>query len=215
MNETMPEALDEQIMYWSSICVGEDPESLLLKSRKHYGKGVCTPREARPGRVSDLIDFSCRINAPDALCKRLMPALNHPQRLTAQIRAREAGVEYISEGLIVTFPIDKLKTAFKKFYKKNIDTAFKNLNIGQVYASPDKRYFQYENQRVQHLERRQLGAHRVCRSILPRRCRNARSSRKTLSTACSSADTICRTYRKCLTSSSSSRLNRRKSSSEQ
>lgn len=136
-DEIMPKTLDEQIMYWGSICAGEDPESLLLKSRKHYSKGICISCEARSGHVSDLIDFNCCINAPDTLGKRLMPALNHPQRLTAQIRDREADVEYISEGLIVTFPIDKLKAAFKKFYEKNIDVAFKNLSIGQVYTLVD------------------------------------------------------------------------------
>lgn len=136
--------MQNQINYWASLCEsengGNDVDDRLLRSREYYWKGVCLPYETRPGNVSDILVLEEEYpQSPLGENGVLMPAVNHPHRIVSLIREHESEVEYIDEGLITTYPLDRLITEYKKYYENNIQKEFKDLSIGQVYKNVQKK----------------------------------------------------------------------------
>lgn len=108
---------------------------LEIADQDFYQKdGICTCFEHRQRPVSSLLDFSSVPQHPFE--ESLEPAwsLNHPQRLVLAIREKEHAVQYTSEGLIKTYPISKLKDAYKRFFLKHTPSEFHSLKLKDVYS---------------------------------------------------------------------------------
>lgn len=134
---------EKLIKHWANLYEGRETiDEKLAKYREYFGKGLCMAYECRPNRISDLIDFTVEPPvSPLGLDGIPLPAINHPYRLVSIIREKERNVEYLSEGLIVTYPVDKLIQTFRAFCKKNLDRRLSSLKCGDVYryAHPDER----------------------------------------------------------------------------
>ena len=130
------------IHYWSCLC--ESKDDLSKKSNKFYRKtGAGFTYQTRPGRVSDLLSLHGDYPlTPSSFNGIPVVGLNHPHRLVSLIREQEYEVEYISEGLITTYPIDKLVSIYQKFFIEKIPNELKNLDIGEIYkkANSNKKH---------------------------------------------------------------------------
>ena len=116
---------------WLSL---DDEDNAITRYREYYHKNPRVSFEYRANRVSDYLDFSkASIPCPIGFEGKTIVALNHPHRITSLIREKESGVEYISEGLIATYPIDKIIDRYREFYKAVLPKEFQELTVGDVY----------------------------------------------------------------------------------
>lgn len=133
--------IDEHIKHWANLCESnQDEDELLSKSRKFYRKtGFGFTYQARPRNVSELL--SCNENyslIPSSFNGIPIVGLNHPHRLVSLIREQEYEVEYIDEGLITTYPIEKVVALYKNFFKDKIPSELSKLRIGEIYKKANK-----------------------------------------------------------------------------
>lgn len=132
--------IDEHIRHWAGLInESECIEDILSRSREYYDKGFCLPYETRIGNVSELLMLNGEYpQSPLGTDGVLMPAINHPHRLVSRIRECESDVEYIDEGLITSYPLERVIAQYKKCYEKDMQDEFKNLSIGQIYKKVQK-----------------------------------------------------------------------------
>lgn len=114
-----------------------DDYNLSEMSDAYYEKDVLgTICQYRPGLVSDLIGLE-RMPVVEC-CERLDEPprwiLNNPFRLTDIIRRKERTVTYVSEGLIKTFPKDKLAKRYSKYCMDHLPAELNSLRVSDVYA---------------------------------------------------------------------------------
>lgn len=79
-----------------------------------------------------MIDFKVDVKSPlqDSLCTCW--SINHPHCLASAIRNCESNVEFLDEGLIVTYPLSKLTAGYSKAYKKFADASLQDLRVTDV-----------------------------------------------------------------------------------
>jgi len=58
--------------------------------------------------------------------------INHPNRLLLKIRCNEADSVYVTEGLIKTYPVSQLVSAFKTWFKKNVEKQFQDIKFSDI-----------------------------------------------------------------------------------
>ena len=70
--------------------------------------------------------------------RTMMPfeRIGNPIRLTNLIRKNESHIEYVNEGLIKTYPKDKLISGYRRFCKMNLDSNLNSVLIGDMFENP-------------------------------------------------------------------------------
>lgn len=64
--------------------------------------------------------------------------LNHPNRILNRLRENESGTVYVSEGLIKTFPVEKLIKAFRSWYRRKVNPRYADLSFSDIVEKHDR-----------------------------------------------------------------------------
>lgn len=112
----------------------------LDKYRSFYNKTFSLPSMMRTNPISSLYGESLYESMRDSKFdnRTMLPfeVIGNPIRLTNLIRKYESNIEYVSEGLIKTYPKNKLISGYRKFCQSNLDSKLNSISIGDVFANP-------------------------------------------------------------------------------
>ena len=116
----------------------KEEQELLEKYMEFYNKPYGLFYEMRDGNVSKYFTNNDSIKTPLYYDMEPMFSLNHPNKVTKLIRENENDYISVFEGLIKTYPIDKLKDEYKRFYENNVDKELKNIKASEIIKVKDQ-----------------------------------------------------------------------------
>lgn len=116
----------------------KEEQDLMDKYMDFYNKPYGLFYEMRDGNVSKYFKNNDSIKTPLYYDMEPMFSLNHPNKVTKLIRENENDYISVFEGLIKTYPIDKLKNEYKKFYENNVDKELRDIKASEIVKVKDQ-----------------------------------------------------------------------------
>ena len=108
--------------------------------RSFYHKEFSLPAMMRNNPISSLyfgrLAYESNDNGFDYRTMLPFETIDNPIRLTNLIRKNESHIEYVNEGLIKTYPKEKLVSGYRKFCQSNLNTKLNSITVGEVFANP-------------------------------------------------------------------------------
>ena len=108
--------------------------------RSFYHKEFSLPAMMRNNPVSSLYSgklvYESNDNGFDYRTMLPFETIDNPIRLTNLIRKNESHIEYVNEGLIKTYPKEKLVSGYRKFCQSNLNTKLNSITVGEVFVNP-------------------------------------------------------------------------------